>query len=228
MDITWSGGLVKEGGTETLPIKLETGSISLRMPLISRWSKVLAPKGDPFAHIERSRIKPCMTDKSEFDPNKDKQSIWKCTSSTTVYVDVLRDAWTPPELLVEISAVTCSISPWLHSSSNLSGDEAIASTMRVKQTEECSNTWKYNTQPIYENKYKKAMEGITKGTVQYLGSRPLKLNSESAKLAAQYAIGIMLIKCLFSSNSNKIASPILGFHFPGKQLDASVKFGWFI
>lgn len=64
----------------------------------------------------------------------------KAVTELTVYVGVLRDAWAPPELLVEIRDAACVTSPWLHRSSSLSGDDANASAIRVKHTEACSST----------------------------------------------------------------------------------------
>ena len=58
----------------------------------------------------------------------------------TVYVDGVREAC-PPELLMEINPAACATNPWLHNSSNFSGDEANASAIRVKQTEAWSRTW---------------------------------------------------------------------------------------
>lgn len=58
---TCSAGLLNAGETEALEDTPEPDSISLRMPLIPRRSSVLAPRGDPLAHVERSRIKPCIS-----------------------------------------------------------------------------------------------------------------------------------------------------------------------
>ena len=138
---TCSGGRLIAGETDMLATRPEPDNISLRMPLIPRRSRVLAPKGDPLAHVERSRINPCMPYKSHLEPE---ENLWcgilKIKVVSTVYVGVLRDACPPPELLVEMREAAWSTSPWLHSSSNLSGDEANASAIRVKQTEACSNT----------------------------------------------------------------------------------------
>lgn len=51
---------------EELP---EPESTSLRMPLIPRDSKVLAPNGEPLAQVESSRIKPWMVCKSKLNPH---------------------------------------------------------------------------------------------------------------------------------------------------------------
>jgi hypothetical protein len=56
---TCSGGLFNAGETEALEETPEPERISLRIPLIPSRSRVLAPRGDPLAHVERSRIKPC-------------------------------------------------------------------------------------------------------------------------------------------------------------------------
>lgn len=61
----------------------------------------------------------------------------------TVYVEVLREDC-PPELLTETRLAACATNPWLQSSSNLSGDDAKASAIRVKQTDACSSTFKGN------------------------------------------------------------------------------------
>lgn len=58
--ITCSAGRLNEGETVALEETPEPDSISLRMPLIPRRSKALAPRGDPLAQVERSRIKPCI------------------------------------------------------------------------------------------------------------------------------------------------------------------------
>lgn len=57
---TCSGGLLNAGETEALEETPEPDRISLRIPLIPSSSKVLAPRGDPLAQVERSRIKPCI------------------------------------------------------------------------------------------------------------------------------------------------------------------------
>jgi hypothetical protein len=81
-----SGGLFNAGETEVLEETPEPERISLRIPLIPSRSRVLAPRGDPLAHVERSRIKP-------------------------VYVGVLREACPPPELLLEMREAACVTSP---------------------------------------------------------------------------------------------------------------------
>lgn len=65
---------------------------------------------------------------------------------------MLRDACPPPELLVEMREAAWVTSPCLHSSSNLSGDEAKASAIRVKQTEACSNTYKKTSKMMRKQK----------------------------------------------------------------------------
>lgn len=72
--------------------------------------------------------------------SQEKFILKKQNYGNTVYVDGLRDACPPPELLIEISEAPCVTSPWLHSSSSLSGEAANASTIRVKQTDACSKT----------------------------------------------------------------------------------------
>ena len=62
-----SGGRLIAGETDMLATRPEPDNISLRMPLIPRRNRVLVPKEDPLAHVERSWINP-------------------------VYVSVLRDA----------------------------------------------------------------------------------------------------------------------------------------
>ena len=141
---TCSGGLLKAGETEMLATRPEPDSISLRIPLMPRSSKVLAPRGDPLAHVESSRIKPCMPFSQNWSHQIKKLFLnWKMKARIkhTVYVGVLRDAWPPPELLVEMSEAACVTRPWLHNSSSLSGDVANASAIRVKQTEACSSTY---------------------------------------------------------------------------------------
>lgn len=109
---TCSGGLLNAGETEALEETPDPDRISLRMPLIPRRSKVLAPRGDPLAQVERSRIKPCICLLSQgpttkgFSIRLKRQKI-----ALTVYVDVLREACPPPELLVEMRVAACVTSP---------------------------------------------------------------------------------------------------------------------
>lgn len=58
---TCSGGLLKAGEIETAATRSEPDRISLSIPLIPSSNKVLAPSGEPLAHVERSLIKPCKT-----------------------------------------------------------------------------------------------------------------------------------------------------------------------
>jgi len=55
---TCSGGLVRAGETDILATTPEPESISLRIPLMPSKRSVLAPNGDPLAHVDRRRIKP--------------------------------------------------------------------------------------------------------------------------------------------------------------------------
>lgn len=57
---TCSGGLLKAGETDMLDTKPDPDKMSFRMPLIPRRSRDFAPNGEPFAHVERSRINPCV------------------------------------------------------------------------------------------------------------------------------------------------------------------------
>lgn len=57
---TCSGGLLKAGETNMLQTRPDPDRISLRMPLIPRRRRDFAPRGEPFAHVESSRIKPCV------------------------------------------------------------------------------------------------------------------------------------------------------------------------
>lgn len=88
---TCSGGLLNAGETEALEETPEPDRISLRIPLIPRSNKVLAPRGDPLAQVERSRIKPCIC------PSQGPKLHAKCIRlkvkiALTVYVGVLREA----------------------------------------------------------------------------------------------------------------------------------------
>lgn len=139
--ITCSGGLLNAGETEMPATSPEPDRISLRMPLMPRSSKVFAPRWEPLAHVERSLIKPCKPHQVITQPQMKKCSYLKSYTKFTVYVDGLRDAWPPPELLVEMREAACVTSPWLQSSSSLSGEEAKASAILVKQIEACSKTY---------------------------------------------------------------------------------------
>jgi hypothetical protein len=57
---TCSGGLLNAGETESFEESPEPERMSLRIRLIPRSSRVLEPRGDPLAQVERSRIKPCI------------------------------------------------------------------------------------------------------------------------------------------------------------------------
>lgn len=140
LKFTCSGGLVNAGGTDPLADTPDPDRISLRMPLIPRRSNVLAPKCEPLEQVESSRTNPCMQHGSRFAQSEHRKWQKRAVTELTVYVGVLRDAWAPPELLVEISDAACLTNPWLHRSSSLSGEEANASAIRVKHTEECSST----------------------------------------------------------------------------------------
>lgn len=58
---TCSAGLVKAGETDNLASRPAPDKISLRVPLTPKRSSVFAPRGEPLAQVERSRIKPCMS-----------------------------------------------------------------------------------------------------------------------------------------------------------------------
>lgn len=78
-----------------LATRPDPDSISLRIPLMPRSSKVLAPRGDPLAHVESSRIKPCMRFNQNWRNQIQKALLtlkMKATAESTVYVGVLREA----------------------------------------------------------------------------------------------------------------------------------------
>lgn len=97
-----------------LPTKPEPDRISLRMPLIPRRRRVLALNREPLAHVERRRIKPCNAQGVKIKAHQMRENMNPTSTeviASTVYVDVMRDAWPPPELLMEISPAACATRP---------------------------------------------------------------------------------------------------------------------
>jgi len=89
---TCSGGLLNAGETEALEETPEPDRISLRIPLIPSSSKVLAPRGDPLAQVERSRIKPCIYPSQGPKTAAKMHQRLEAKITLTVYVGVLREA----------------------------------------------------------------------------------------------------------------------------------------